>query len=77
MKIIVSSEVTFDNSKIAKNIVKQRASAGFTVDEAAKALKISRPTLAKYEKDPGSASFTFLQKLAELYGCLLEDFFMA
>lgn len=78
MKIIVSSDVTFDNSKIAKNIAEERRKAGYSsIIEAAKALGVSTPTLAKYEKDPGNASFTFLQKMADLYGCLLEDFFMA
>ena len=77
MKIIISSDVTFDDKKIAENIRKHRSAAGYnSIAEASKALNISQPTLAKYERTPKKATLDMLEKMADLYGCLVDDFFM-
>ena len=68
---------TLDNEKISQNIKAERVRSGFTQDEIAKVLKISRITYRKIEKTPMRYSFTKLEALAEAFGCNVTDFFMA
>lgn len=68
---------TLDNEKISQNIKAERARSGFTQDEIAKVLNISRITYRKIENTPTRYSFTKLEALAEAFGCNVTDFFMA
>ncbi len=79
MKIAITTEATFDKSKIAANIRSERQRAGYSsTAEAAKAFGVSRPTYCKYEdaRTVGDISIKKLQDLAELFGCPVERFFM-
>ena len=68
---------TLDNEKISQNIKAERVRSGFTQDEIAKVLNISRITYRKIENTPTRYSFTKLEALAEAFGCNVTDFFMA
>lgn len=50
-----------------------RVNAGFTQNEAAKMLKISKTTLASYEMYRTIPSIEMAQKIAALYGLEVDD----
>lgn len=68
---------TLDNEQISQNIKAERTRAGFTQDEIARVLNVSRITYRKIEKIPKRYSFNQLEALAEAFGCDVTDFFMA
>lgn len=45
-----------------------RVNAGIKQSEAAKAIGVSRSTIARYEKDPGAMTCSNFYKLCALYG---------
>ena len=68
-----------DPAVITANISRERKRAGFhSKGAAAMALGISRPTYDKFERPEklGFATLSELEKLANLYGCPVERFFM-
>lgn len=70
---------TLDPAVITANISRERKRAGFhSKGAAAIALGVSRPTYDKFERPKriGKATLDELEKLADLYGCPVERFFM-
>lgn len=70
---------THDPKVITANISRERKRAGYhSKGAAAVAFKVSRPTYDKFERPEkiGKATLEELEKLADLYGCPLERFFM-
>lgn len=51
-----------------------RVNVGLTLEEACKILRISRATLAKYEKGTSYPSWDMLARMAELYRIDWRDF---
>lgn len=50
-----------------------RVNAGLTQKEAAKDLQINKNTLANYENYRTTPDIEMAQKIAELYGCTVND----
>lgn len=65
-----------DGKKIADNIRAERNRSNVTMDEITNKLSISRPTYIEYEKDAEKIKIGTLIKLAKLFGCNLECFFI-
>ena len=69
--------MTLDKEQIAANIKSERIRAGFTQEEIAKVLGISRATYVVMENNPTIYPIVKFLPIAEAFGCKLEDFFMA
>lgn len=52
-----------------------RVNAGLTQKEAAKDLQINKNTLANYENYRTTPDIEMAQKIAELYGCTVNDLY--
>ena len=80
MKIMLVASAAFDNAeKIASNIEHERKKAGYeSASDAARAFGVSRPTYSKFEnaKEVKKRTIEELEKLAYMFGCPVERFFM-
>lgn len=65
-----------DGKKIADNIRAERNRANVTMETITKELNISRPTYIDYEKDAEKIKIGTLIKLAKMFGCTLDCFFV-
>lgn len=68
-----------DNEKITyvtNNMRSLRVRCGFSQEEIAKILNVSRTTYCDYEVNPQKVKVSTFKKLANVYGCKLVDFFM-
>lgn len=65
-----------DGKKIADNIRAERNRANVTMDTITKELNISRTTYIDYEKDAEKIKIGTLIKLAKMFGCTLDCFFV-
>lgn len=48
----------------------------YTQEAVAKAVGVTPPTIAAYEKDPGRINRAMAEALAEYLGCNVEDIFL-
>lgn len=53
-----------------------RVNAGLTQEQAAKAIGVNRMTVANWEAEKSWPDLKKLGKLAEIYGCTLDDIFL-
>lgn len=60
---------------LKRNIKGLRVKAGFTQDQAADALLLSKETIFRWEKEPQKMPIIKLALLADLYHCSVNDFF--
>jgi len=67
--------MTITQDQLAERIRQAREAAGFTQDEVAKALGISRPTVVQVEAGNRKVSSLELLTLAQLFGLSMHDFF--
>lgn len=65
-----------DGKKIADNIRAERNRANVTMETIEEELKITRPTYVDYEKDAEKIKVGTLIKLARLFGCTVDCFFV-
>lgn len=65
-----------DGKKNADNIRAERNRANVTMETITKELNISRPTYIDYEKDAEKIKIGTLIKLAKMFGCTLDCFFV-
>ena len=65
-----------DGKKIADNIRAERNRANVTMETITKELNISRPTYIDYEKDAEKIKIGTLIKLAKMFNCTLDCFFV-
>ena len=61
----------------SKRIKSLRALKGFTQEEMADKLKLSRKVYANYENNPYAVPMKKLVPVADLLGCKVGDFFVA
>lgn len=61
------------NKIISMNLQRYRGWALISQEEAAKALNVSRTTLARWELNPGNMSILKLAEICQLYGCTVSD----
>lgn len=59
-----------------RNIMSYRVKAGYTQETAAEELEISRETMFRWENEPHLMPISKLIKLATLYDCSVNDFFV-
>lgn len=59
---------------LRKNLRRARTQAGLSQREVAQHLGMSRPTYTYYETGHTAPSVFDLYRLAQLYGCSIEDF---
>ncbi len=67
--------MTITHEQLAERIRQARETVGFTQDEVAQALEISRPAVAQIEAGNRKVSSLELMKLARLFGRSMHDFF--
>lgn len=65
------------NEQIANNLKGYRVKAGFTQENVAELLGVDKRTIINYESNAGNVKLDTYVKLANIYGCCLQDFFMA
>ena len=65
-----------DGKKIADNIRAERNRANVTMDRIVAELNISRPTYIEYEKDAEKIKVGTLIKLAKMFECTIDCFFI-
>ena len=65
-----------DGKKIADNIRAERNRANVTMEAITAELDISRPTYIEYEKDAEKIKVGTLIKIAKMFGCSIDCFFM-
>lgn len=61
---------------ITNNIKSCRARAGYSQEQVADLLNISRATYCDYETNPKKVKVGTLQEIADVLNCNLTDFFM-
>ena len=66
---------TISVESLRKNIKGLRVKAGYTQDQAAEKLELSKETIYRWEKEPQKMPITKLAVLAQLYNCTVNDFF--
>lgn len=66
---------TISADVLKRNIKSLRVRAGFTQDQAADKLLISKETIYRWEKEPEKMPIVKLAVLADLYHCTVNDFF--
>lgn len=66
-----------DEKEASKRIKALRTLKGFTQEEMADKLNVSRKVYSKYENKPYSVPIDKLKPLANLLGCKMGDFFVA
>lgn len=57
-----------------KKLIKFRKDAGLSQSDVAKKLKCTASAINQYENGKRKPSFDVLVKLAEIYGCTVNDF---
>lgn len=62
--------------QIADNIRAERNRANIKIETISQELNISRPTYIEYEKDAEKVKICTLIKLANLFGCTIDCFFV-
>ncbi len=72
--MIVKNEI--DGKKIADNIRAERNRANVTMEAVEAELRITRPTYVDYEKDAEKIKVGTLIKLAKMFGCTVDCFFV-
>ncbi len=65
-----------NTKKIASNIKAERNRNNFTIRDVARITGISQQTLMKYERDAEKLQLSVLLKLAYIYKCDLQSFFV-
>lgn len=63
-----------ENQEISRRIKARRILKGYTQEELAKILGISKATYVNMENKPLELKFRKIKKLAEALGCKAEDF---
>ena len=61
---------------ISNNIKAQRIRMGYTQEEIAELLDVTRVTYCDYEVNPQKVKVETLQQIADLLSCKLVDFFI-
>lgn len=61
---------------ITNNLKAYRARAGYTQEDVANLLGITRATYCNYEVNPAKVDVGTLQKIADILHCNLSDFFV-
>lgn len=69
-------ENEINGKKIADNIRAERNRANVTIEAITEKLSISRPTYVEYEKDAEKIKVGTLIKLADMFGCNVDSFFV-
>lgn len=67
---------TTDTKKIADNIRAERSRVKLKQEEVAEKIGLSRATYLEYEKDAATLRLEYLLKLADLFGCDLDAFYL-
>lgn len=67
---------TNDPKRIAANIRAERSRANLSQEEVAEKLGLTRRTYLTYEEDASSLRIGKLLKLAELFGCDINAFYL-
>lgn len=65
----------YDKEQQRLNMISYRSRKGFTQDDVAKILNVSRDTVNRWENDCDRVNIATLAKLGELYDCSVADFF--
>ena len=65
------------NEQIANNLKGYRVKAGLTQEKVAELLGVDKRTIINYEANAGNVKLDTYVKLANIYGCYLQDFFVA
>lgn len=65
-----------DGKKIADNIRAERNRSNVTMEAITTELSISRPTYIEYEKDAEKIKIGTLIKLAKMFDCSIDCFFV-
>ena len=60
---------------LRRNMKSLRVKAGFTQDQAADMLEMSKETIYRWEKEPHLLPIIKLAELAQIYHCSVNDFF--
>lgn len=68
---------TNDTKRIADNIRAERCRVKISQDEAAAKLGLTRRTYIKYEQNANTLKTGHLVKLAELFGCSIDAFYLS
>lgn len=61
---------------LKRNMKALRVKAGYTQQDVADKLFMSRESVFRWEKDPENMTFIKLVELSKLYNCSFYDFFM-
>ena len=64
------------NEQIANNLKGYRVKAGLTQENVADLLGVDKRTIINYESNAGNVKLDTYVKLANIYGCYLQDFFV-
>jgi transcriptional regulator with XRE-family HTH domain len=57
------------NQVVARNLKKLREAAGYTQDEVAQALGVTRSAYSNYESGDREAPYDVLEKVSDFFGC--------
>ena len=69
----MEANVEYSIEKVAKAVTSRREEAGVSQADAARGANITRQTLSNYEGGVSGMSFENAWKLAEFYGCSLDE----
>lgn len=61
--------------RLKRNMKALRVKAGYTQEDVADLLYVTRETVFRWEKEPERMSFVKLADIAKLYNCTVNDFF--
>lgn len=59
--------------ELANKLIKLRKEAGYTQDELAEKLDVSRQSISKWESGEATPSIDYVQKLAKIYGITVDE----
>lgn len=63
----------YDRDAVAESVMKHREACGLSTREAAEASGVSQQGIYNYERNRSGMSFESAWKLANLYGCTLDE----
>jgi transcriptional regulator with XRE-family HTH domain len=69
MYIFATSKQMTMNQVVARNLKKLREAAGYTQDEVAQALGVTRSAYSNYESGDREAPYDVLEKVSDFFGC--------
>lgn len=67
---------TNDPKRIAANIKAERNRANLSQEDVATGLGLSRRTYVIFEKDASTIRLTYLMRLADMFGCEVNAFYL-